>query len=146
MSGKPSPGGAEEVIRLIRAIAAFDEEGRKLSKDLKEATERLKEINEHRRAADSQLEKKLTAMDVESPGNFGWRGRFSWLLAEIVRQVERETHAEDKKEEKDLAFCRAGHKYSIHSAGGKQLITEDRCPDCDRIEDKERGTYEHKEG
>lgn len=83
MSGKPSHEGARKAIELLESIEALDME----INQLLAAQRRLNLAVEERAALDRRLAELLTGMDVESPGNAGWKGRFAWLLNEIRCQA-----------------------------------------------------------
>lgn len=87
MSSKPHPEGVREVIGILTDL----EDAQRELKRLEPERDRLvKQVDELRtRAADlgATLGKKLSGMDVDSPGNWGWEGRFGWFLGEFRRQL-----------------------------------------------------------
>lgn len=83
MSSQPSPSGAAKAIELIDRAASLDHE----IKQLRPMAVRLKKAEEERSIVGREIGEHLRSMDCDSPGNFGWEGRFGWLLAEVLRQV-----------------------------------------------------------
>lgn len=83
MSGKPSPSGAKQVIRLVREIDRLLVEELELVKTKK----RLSSIIKEKSSLRQELDDLLKSMDTANTGNYGWEGRIGWLFAEVVRQV-----------------------------------------------------------
>lgn len=91
MSGKPSSEGAAKVIEIIQKMLELNEE----ETELKEYVVRLRQVTEEKKQLDRDLKRLLESMDVETPGNFGWSGRFAWLLAAVVDQMSEEEEEEE---------------------------------------------------
>ncbi len=98
MSGKPSPKGAERVISLIQSTLASEVERLQLTTEADLLLERKAILDSSVARAKRELSDLLTSMDVDSPGNSGWEGRFTWFIAEVIRQTTKEekTHFCDK--------------------------------------------------
>jgi hypothetical protein len=90
MSSRPSPAGAAKAIELIDQVAALNDEEARLQRTIDAVqphVERLQKVRVERAGCARQLGEHLRSMDVDSPGNCGWEGRFAWLLGEVLRQA-----------------------------------------------------------
>lgn len=86
MSDKPYPAGAAKVTDIILEMESLRQE----SKELRPKYDRYLEIKTVYSGKDKELRDLLDSMDCDSPGNFGWSGRFSWLInAVVVRALAR---------------------------------------------------------
>lgn len=87
MSSKPSPGGVEKLIALIDRISDLNRE----AAELRPKVQRLREVEEATAKAAHELNELYKSMDVElptnGPANYGNEGRFTWFIAELMRQV-----------------------------------------------------------
>lgn len=87
MSGKPSPDGVQELVLALEELADVDQA---LSANVPERDRLVAEVTrlgEKRQGLATRMKGLLSEMDADSPGNFGWEGRFGWLLGEFRRQV-----------------------------------------------------------
>lgn len=88
MSGKPSPSGAKRAIEILTRVAQLTETIDTLGPEVRQKTAQLKALGEERHQLQSELGKLMRKMDCDSPGNFGWEGRMSWLVAEMYKQMK----------------------------------------------------------
>lgn len=89
MSSKPSPGGVEKTIALIDRLGDLQREAAELRPKVK----RLAEVDAAIMTTSRELDELYKSMDVElptnGPSNYGNEGRFTWFIAELMRQVRR---------------------------------------------------------
>lgn len=83
MSTNPHPEGVADVVAMLRDIELLEVEVAELRPKAKRLVEAEKQIAEER----TKLAERLRAMDLESPGNYGWEGRMGWFVAEMRRQI-----------------------------------------------------------
>lgn len=83
MSSKPSTIGVMRTITMLDELAKLEREIEELTPKAK----RLEKAREELTRIDRELGEHLRSMDVESPGNYGWAGRFTWFAAELLRQA-----------------------------------------------------------
>lgn len=93
MSSKPYPEGATKTLEVVRRINTIASE----LPELIAAANRLKQLQEERGILSRELKELLDSMDCDRPGNFGWEGRFGWLIAEVVRQADSTNNDADRK-------------------------------------------------
>lgn len=87
MSGQPSQDGVRQLLSAMEELEAVM---RRLEAAVPERDRLIAEVNgldSKRLALSARLKGLLSEMDADSPGNYGWEGRFAWLLTEFRRQV-----------------------------------------------------------
>lgn len=87
MSSLPHPEGVAEIIQLLGQVEALEAEEMELRPKVQAFAGRLLAVEEKLGEARRRLPELLQAMDVDSPGNFGWEKRMGWFLAEMRRQL-----------------------------------------------------------
>lgn len=88
MSGRPYPEGVAEVIENLETIAKLESEIEELEPRVRADVARLKVVRDALAETMRLVESRLEKMDVTRTGNFGWPGRFGWLLGEFMRQIK----------------------------------------------------------
>lgn len=87
MSSKPSSGGVKELVLATEELAEVEASLRVTVPERDRLVAEVASLESRRAAASERLQSLLRAMDVEATGNFGWEGRFGWLLGEFRRQL-----------------------------------------------------------
>ncbi len=72
---------------MLDELSACEAEISSLKPRVETLTAQLEAARTRRHTLSRDLSEKLRSMDVESPGNHGWEGRFGWFLAEMLRQA-----------------------------------------------------------
>lgn len=87
MSGEPNSTEITALLINIEQMNALSEtiRGRKDVIQI-ETTTVEGEINKYQELA-SKSKALIEGMDVKSPGNYGFEGRYHWFLLELVRQA-----------------------------------------------------------
>jgi hypothetical protein len=83
MSRAPSKEGVSEVAEILKRMNELSPkiaEGRKALQQLKLDENEFEELAR-------KIPEKLHEMDVAASGNFGWEGRTTWFLQELVNQL-----------------------------------------------------------
>lgn len=93
MSGRPSTEGA---LALLAAVTEAESIVRELPQLLGQhgALEaKIKERSERHTVLQKEIGRLLDEMDVDGTGNYGWQGRFTALLSEMLRLDRKQREA-----------------------------------------------------
>lgn len=88
MSGRPYPEGVQRVLVLLETEAQLVDEANRLRETIASAEKRLKSVDSEYGKANVERTKLMAQMDLAHSGNFGYEGRMSWFLRELVRQTK----------------------------------------------------------
>lgn len=80
MSGRPNPHAVGDLRRAFRDVESARRSIAELNQKAKEVAQSLESNQEWQRNSEQEIKRLLTEMDVSSPGNAGWEGRYFELL------------------------------------------------------------------
>jgi hypothetical protein len=86
MSGKPNPEGVKDLSMAFRDFAWTRERIAELKNSIAESQKTLELREAELRGHLALIKGKLDQMDVSSPGNAGWEGRYFELLLMLSEQ------------------------------------------------------------
>lgn len=88
MSSKPSLEGAAELATIIRELRTASDTLNDQRQALARATARIRELEELVGRKTEAMDALFDKMDCSADGNFGFAARRSWLMVELVRQLD----------------------------------------------------------
>lgn len=87
MSSKPSPESVAELRKQIAAYSEAEEQRQILTKRYNEIGQQLAEAAGQAATSRLAIAKLVEGMDCDSASNFGWEGRFTWMMRELYEQT-----------------------------------------------------------
>ena len=88
MGGLPTPENADRVVEILEQVASLTAHIEALEPEVMSKTKHLRSMKGTRESIQKELGDLMRKMDCDSPGNFGWEGRMSWLVAAVVARVK----------------------------------------------------------
>lgn len=88
MSSKPTPTGAKRAVEILTRCAQLTDTIGTLGPEVRSKTVQLKALEEERHGLQRELGQLMRSMDCDAPGNMGWEGRVTWLVAEMFKHMK----------------------------------------------------------